>query len=232
MKQRWVWTTPTDNSTLPVWFHSVVRHLEKIFLWRMDLSHNPLTLQPIRDGRDMSLLPDKGSPAAPWAALRREHIPGLPPEPGICAISSVKMCLDTESCDTVLYHRDKRASPLPRRQMPGAGCWAQGPSWAFCLLFNPAWQSRLQGALFWKINIAFLVQKLQAILLFFFSLTKKDCNFSFLGEVLCGNALTWRGLENSCWTFRALPLQTSLSSLSALATVLKFSSLKNPNNLL
>lgn len=78
MKQRWVCTTPTDNSTLPVWFHSVVRHLGEIFLWRMDLSHNPLTLRPIRDGRDMSPLPDKDSPAA---ALGPAHVPGLPPEP-------------------------------------------------------------------------------------------------------------------------------------------------------
>lgn len=117
--------------------------------------------------------------------------------------------------------------------MPGAGCWVPRPIrlWAFCLLFNPAWQSRLQGAVIWKINIAFLVQKLQAILLFF-SLTKKGCNFSFLGEALCGNALTWGGLANSCWTFWVLPSQTSLSSLSALAAVLKFSYLKNSTSLL
>lgn len=131
MKQRWVCTTPTDNSTLPVWFHSAVRHLEKISLWRMDLSHNPLTLRPIRAGRDMSLLPDKDSPRCRGGERLWGGCTSLASlqSPGICAISSVKMCLDTASRDTAIYQIDNRSIPLPEET--DAWCWVlsgQGPS--------------------------------------------------------------------------------------------------------
>lgn len=112
LKQRWVCTTPTDStdSTLPVWFHSFKSGIWKRFfyeewIWAITLwPPGPFEMAVTCHCSLITILHtasacSRGSEqlwggCTPLASLQSS---------GICVISSVKMCLDTESRDTLVY---------------------------------------------------------------------------------------------------------------------------------